>query len=199
MATSQHVHRHQHRHQPSRQAGFSLVELLVSLLLAGVVSGALLQALLLDSQASQRLGRHLRERQLGQRALELLRQELQQAQWVRPGDQPLLSPGPACSLTGRRVVLQLGTASGLITYSEGPAPDPIWRGRVLLRCGPAYGLDGGLAGGQPQQRVLLDALAAEGFTTQSGPKPGLLEISLRRDLAPGQQLEQRLVAAFAIE
>jgi hypothetical protein len=171
----------------------------VSLLLAGVVSGALLQALLLDSQASQRLGRQLRERQQGQRALELLRQELQQAEWVRRGGQGMLPPGPACSLTGRKVVLQLGTASGLITYAEGPAPDPIWRGRVLLRCGPAYGLDGGLAGGQPQQRVLLDALAAEGFTTQSGPKPGLLEISLRRDLAPGQQLEQRLLAAFAIE
>ncbi|MFM7648670.1 MAG: prepilin-type N-terminal cleavage/methylation domain-containing protein, partial [Cyanobium sp.] len=182
-----------------RQAGFSLVELLVSLLLAGVVSGALLQALLLDSQASQRLGRHLRERQQGQRALELLRQELQQAEWVRRGDQGVLPPGPACSLTGRKVVLQLGTASGLITYAEGPAPDPIWRGRVLLRCGPAYGLDGALAAGPTQHRVLLDALAAKGFTTQSGPKPGLLEISLRRDLAPGQQLEQRLLAAFAIK
>ena len=190
---------HGGQRRSSRQAGFSLVELLVSLLLAGVVSGALLQALLLDSQASQRLGRQLRERQQGQRALELLRQELQQAEWVRRGDQPLLPPGPACSLAGRRLVLQLGTASGLITYAEGPAPDPIWRGRVLLRCGPAYGLDGGLAAGQPQQRVLLDALAAAGFTTQSGPKPGLLEISLRRDLAPGQQLEQRLLAAFAIE
>jgi prepilin-type N-terminal cleavage/methylation domain-containing protein len=182
-----------------RQAGFSLVELLVSLLLAGVVSGALLQALLLDTQASQRLGRHLRERQHGQRALELLRQELLQAQWVRTGHQPLLPAGPQCSLTGRRVVLQLGTASGLITYSEGPASEPIWRGRVLLRCGPAYGLDGTLAAGQVQHRVLLDALAAEGFTTQSGPGPGLLEISLRRDLAPGQQLEQRLLVAFAME
>ncbi|MFM7514726.1 MAG: hypothetical protein ACKO3F_15495, partial [Cyanobium sp.] len=124
--------------------------------------------------------------------------ELQQAEWVRRGDQGVLPPGPACSLTGRKVVLQLGTASGLITYSEGPASEPIWRGRVLLRCGPAYGLDGALAAGPTQHRVLLDALAAKGFTTQSGPKPGLLEISLRRDLAPGQQLEQRLLAAFAI-
>jgi prepilin-type N-terminal cleavage/methylation domain-containing protein len=153
-----------------RQAGFSLVELLVSLLLAGVVSGALLQALLLDSQASQRLGRQLRERQQGQRALELLRQELQQAEWVRRGGQGMLPPGPACSLTGRKVVLQLGTASGLITYAEGPAPDPIWRGRVLLRCGPAYGLDGGLAGGQPQQRVLL--WRQRGSPPNQGPSRG---------------------------
>lgn len=182
-----------------RQAGFSLVELLVSLLLAGVVSGALLQALLLDTQASQRLGRQLRERQQGQRALELLRQELQQAQWVRRGDQPLLPAGPQCSLAGRQVVLQLGTASGVITYSEGPASEPIWRGRVLLRCGPAYGLDGGLAAGQPQHRVLLDALAPQGFTAQPGPEAGLLALTLRRDLAPGQQLEQRAVLAVAIE
>jgi prepilin-type N-terminal cleavage/methylation domain-containing protein len=181
------------------QAGFSLVELLVSLLLAGVVSGALLQALLLDSQASQRLGRQLRERQQGQRALELLRLELQQAQWLRTGDQPLLPPGGSCSLAGRQVVLQLGTAQGLITYSQGPAPEAIWRGRVLLRCGPAYGLDGALAAGPVQQRVLLDALAAEGLQAQRAAAAGLLEVTLRRDLAPGQQLEQSALLAIAIE
>jgi prepilin-type N-terminal cleavage/methylation domain-containing protein len=181
------------------QAGFSLVELLVSLLLAGVVSAALLQALLLDSQASQRLGRHLRERQQGQRALELLRQELQQALWVRTGDQPLHPPGPSCSLAGRQVVLQLGTGSGLITYSQGPAPDAIWRGRVLLRCGPAYGLDGALVAGQPQQRVLLDALAAEGLRARRAAESGLLELTLRRDLAPGQHLEQSVLLAAGIE
>jgi hypothetical protein len=97
------------------------------------------------------------------------------------------------------VVLQLGTASAVITYSLGPAPDPIWRGRVLLRCGPAYGLDGDLAAGQAQHRVLLDALAPEGFTAAMGNKPGLLELNLRRDLAPGQKLEQRVSLALPIE
>jgi prepilin-type N-terminal cleavage/methylation domain-containing protein len=179
------------------QAGFSLPELLVSLLLAGLVSGALLQALLLETQASQRLGRLLRERQQGQRALELLRQEIQQAQWLsRQLRQADIAP---CSLSRRQVVLQLGTASGVITYSLGPAPDPIWRGRVLLRCGPAYALDGGLGQGQVQQRVLLDALAPEGLTTQMGNKPGVLELTLRRDLAPGHQLEQRVSLASPIE
>ena len=190
---------HRRRRQPSGQAGFSLPELLVSLLLAGVVSGALLQALLLETQASQRLGRLLRERQQGQRALELLRQEIQQAQWVRRGDQGVLPPGGACSLAGRRVVLQLGSASGLITYSQGASPEAIWRGRVLLRCGPAYGLDGALAAGAVQQRVLLDALAAEGFSAQTGARAGLLEVTLRRDLAPGQQIEQRIVLQGGIE
>ena len=179
------------------QAGFSLPELLVSLLLAGLVSGALLQALLLETQASQRLGRLLRERQQGQRALELVRQEIQQAEWLSPQlRQAAIAP---CSLSRRQVVLQLGTASGLITYSLGPAPDPIWRGRVLLRCGPAYGLDGDLAAGQAQHRVLLDALAPEGFTAAMGNKPGLLELNLRRDLAPGQKLEQRVSLALPIE
>lgn len=192
-------HSHGQGRKPRHQAGFSLVELLVSLMLAGMLSGALLQTLLVESQASQRLGRQLRERLQGQRALELLRQELLQAQWVRTGAQPLLPPGGSCSLAGRQVVLQLGTASGLITYSEGGAPDPIWRGRVLLRCGPAYGLDGDLTGGKLQQRVLLDALATEGFTAQRRATPGLLEVTLRRDLAPGQQIEQSVVLAIAIE
>jgi prepilin-type N-terminal cleavage/methylation domain-containing protein len=188
-----------HLRHPRHQGGFSLPELLVSLLLAGVVSGALLQALLLETQASQRLGRLLRERLQGQRALDLVQQELEQALWVRTGDQPVLPAAQACSLTGRQVVLQLGTARGLITYSLGPAPEPIWRGRVLLRCGPAYGLDGGLSAGQAQHRVLIDALAPEGFTAAMGDKPGLLELNLRRDLAPGQQLEQRVSLALPIE
>jgi len=42
----------------------------------------------------------------------------------------------------------------------GPAPSAIWRGRVLMRCGPAYGLDGRLsAGSAPQNRVVIDGLA----------------------------------------
>jgi prepilin-type N-terminal cleavage/methylation domain-containing protein len=181
------------------QGGFTLIELLVSLLLAGVVSGALVQALLLETQASQRLGRHLRARQQGERALELLRQELRQSWWVRTAGQPVLPPAPQCSLAGRQVVLQLATASGLITYAQGPAPDGIWRGQVLLRCGPAYGLDGALAAGQPQQRVLLDALAPEGLRAQRAGQPGLLELSLRRELAPGQHLNQSAAVAIPIE
>lgn len=186
------------RRRGPRTAGFSLPELLVSLLLAGVVTAALVQVLLLEIQASQRLGRLLRERQLGQRALELLRGELQQASWVAGSQR--VPAAAACSLAGRQVVLQLGTASGVVTYSLGPAPDAIWRGRVLMRCGPAYGLDGALAAAQPQHRVLLDAMATDGLGAEQRGPGGMLELWLRREPAPGQRLEQQLsfLAPFGV-
>ncbi|MBM5825049.1 MAG: prepilin-type N-terminal cleavage/methylation domain-containing protein [Cyanobacteria bacterium M_surface_10_m2_119] len=140
--------------------GFSLPELLIALLLGGGLAAVLLQLLVVESGASQTLGRLLRERQLGQRALELVRQELQQAQWASTA----LTVPAGCSLAGRTVVLQLGTPAGGITYSVGASPSPIWRGRVLMRCGPAYGLSGELASTAPQNRVLIDALPpAAGF------------------------------------
>jgi type II secretory pathway pseudopilin PulG len=179
------------RRRAPRGAAFSLPELLVCVLLAGVVSAAMVQALLLEIQASQRLGRLLRERQLGQRALELLRGELQQAGWAAGGQR--VPAAAACPLAGRQVVLQLGTASGVVTYSLGPAPDAIWRGRVLMRCGPAYGLDGALAAAQPQHRVLLDAMAADGLGAEPRGPAGMLELRLRRELAPGQPLQQQLL------
>ncbi len=46
-----------------------------------------------------------------------------------------------------------------ITYSIGTAPSAIWRGKGLMRCGPAYGLAGELSSGAAQNRVVLDGLA----------------------------------------
>ncbi len=174
-----------------RASGFSLVELLIALLLGGVVAAALVQALLGESRAAQTLGRLLRERQLGQRALELVRQELQQARWVSP--QLVLPSG--CGLAGRAVLLQLGSDAGVITYSQGTAPSPIWRGRVLMRCGPAYDLSGALAGGQPQNRVLLDALAAPVGARLDTSTAGLLKLHLERQLGGNQPLVQELQSA----
>ncbi len=169
--------------------GFTLVELLIALLLGAVLSGVLLQVLVADSRAGARLGRLLRERQLGERALELLRQELRLARWV--DERAALPPG--CSLAGRPVVLQLGTsAGGVITYSLGAAPAPIWRGRVLMRCGPAYGLAGTLSDGALQNRVLLDGLVeGEGLRLER-PATGLLALRLERRLGPGLPLRHAL-------
>jgi len=67
-----------------------------------------------------------------------------------------------CSLAGRIPVLHLHTGAGPITYPVGAAPSAIWRGRVLMRCGPAFGLDGLISGGsQTLNRVVIDGLAAK--------------------------------------
>lgn len=159
-------------------AGFSLVELLVVLVLSAGLAAVLLQALAAESRAAQRLGQLLRERQLGLRALELVRQELLLAQASsveRRWD-------PGCSLGERLVVLQLQTPAGVITYSQGAAPSPIWRSPVLMRCGPAYGLAGELSSGQPQNRVLLDGLPpqAGGLALVAVPGSGAQLLVLER-------------------
>lgn len=175
--------------RPRQTAGFTLVELLIALLLGAVLGGTLLQMLVVDSRASQRLGRLLQERQLGERALELVRQELRLARWVE--GRAALAPG--CSLAGRPVVLQLGTAAGgVITYSVGAAPAPIWRGQVLMRCGPAYDLAGVLSEGAVQNRVLLDALVEEQGLRLERPAAGLLALRLERLVGPALPLRQEL-------
>lgn len=180
----------QHRVQQRPHFGFSLPELLIALLLGGGLAAVLLQLLVVESGTSQTLGRLLRERQLGQRALELVRQELQQAQWVSTA----LTVPAGCSLAGRTVVLQLGTPAGGITYSVGASPSPIWRGRVLMRCGPAYSLSGELASTAPQNRVLIDALPPQaGFAAQEQTS-GVLQLRLARQLAAEQPLVLELPA-----
>ncbi|MFO7628077.1 MAG: prepilin-type N-terminal cleavage/methylation domain-containing protein, partial [Prochlorococcaceae cyanobacterium] len=144
--------------RPAKAAGFSLLELLLAMGLGSMLAGALLQLLLADGQGMQRLGRLLRERSHQQRTLELLRGDVQRAEAIS-AQQELESH--ACSLAGRRPVLHLRLAQGAaVTYSVGAAPSGIWRGQVLMRCGPAFGLDGQPSlVGTPQNRVVLDGLA----------------------------------------
>jgi prepilin-type N-terminal cleavage/methylation domain-containing protein len=178
--------------------GFTLVELLVTLALSGLVSAMVLQLLVGDLRQVGRLGRWLRERQAGERALELVRGELQRAEVVtlQAGEAPL----PAgCSLAGRAFVLQLqgrnrGGQSVAVLYSGGGAPSSIWRGDVLMRCGPAYGLDGEWSEGAALSRVLIDALpAGDGFRV-AATTPGVLRLELTRQLADGQTIRQEQVA-----
>jgi prepilin-type N-terminal cleavage/methylation domain-containing protein len=184
-------------------AGFTLVELLVTLLLSGLVSAMVLQLLVGDLRHVGRLGRWLRERQAGERALELVRGELQRAEAVtlRAGEVPL----PAgCSLAGRAFVLQLqgrnrSGQSVAVLLSRGAAPSAIWRGDVLMRCGPAYGLDGEWSDGAALSRVLIDALpAGDGFQV-GATAPGVLSLELTRQLADGQTIRQEQVALAPLE
>lgn len=151
--------------------GFSLVELMLSLSLGLALSGAMLQGLMAEGQNGARFSRLLRERAAQRRTLELVKHDLAQATAV--SETPELEQH-ACSLAGRSAVLFLRTAAGPITYSVGAAPSAIWRGRVLMRCGPAFGLDGLMsAGSQTLNRVVTDGLAEQpsawpACTTQAG-------------------------------
>lgn len=147
---------------PAAAAGFSLVELMLSLSLGLVLSGAMLQGLMAEGQTSLRMSRLLRERTYQRRTLELLKTDLRRAKAVS-ADPIAALPKPAeCSLAGRLPVLHLTTPEGVVLYSVGAAPSGIWRGQVLMRCGPAFGLDGGIEpGSSVQNRVVLDGLASK--------------------------------------
>ena len=141
----------------SEAAGFSLLEVLLALALGLALSGALLQGLIDEGRNGQRLARLLRERAVQRRALALVKGDVAASTAV--SDTPQLE-AHGCGLAGRQPVLHLSTAAGAITYSVGAAPSAIWRGQVLMRCGPAYGLDGRLStAGVSQNRVVIDGLA----------------------------------------
>jgi hypothetical protein len=93
-------------------------------------------------------------------------------------------------------VLHLATAAGPITYSLGNPAEPIWRGRVLMRCGPAYGLHGELGSGAAQNRVVLDALASsDGFRADPADE-GVLQLQLQQSWPGGGKLRSSLPVAL---
>ncbi|MEB3275497.1 MAG: hypothetical protein VKM92_00900, partial [Cyanobacteriota bacterium] len=116
--------------------------------------------LLGELRGSQQLGQRLQQRAMAVRALALLRGEAARASRVAVGG--LDGGTAACGLAGRPVLLHLVLPTGPITYTLGPPPSGIWRGAVLMRCGPAYGLDGEPSAGAAQNRVLLDGLESLG-------------------------------------
>jgi hypothetical protein len=163
--------------RPGRASGLTLVELMLGLGLGMALFVTLLQALLVHGRGSERLVRLVRERTVQRRTLALLRSEILRADRLELGVSLTLQP--ACSLAGRRPVLHLQSALGTISYTLGTPPSAIWRGQVLMRCGPAYGLDGELSAGNSQNRVLLDGLASGGFqASRSGP--GRLRLGLQQ-------------------
>ena len=139
-------------------AGFSLVELLLAAALGLGLCGLMLQGLLSDGNQSQRLGRLYRERANQRRTLELVRSDVERALAVSA--QPELEAS-ACGWASRKPVLHLKLDGGRsISYSVGAAPSGIWRGQVLMRCGPAFDLFGQLSTSvNSQNRVVIDGLA----------------------------------------
>ena len=147
-------------------SGFTLLELLLAAGLGVVFCAGLLQLLLGDLRLTASMAQRLQSRRQQQRALALMRAERDLGYGV------IANPAPSitwpCSLAGRRPVLAIALSANdpeareqAIVYSVGAAPSTIWRGHVLMRCGPAYGLDGQMdLGSTAQNRVLLDALPA---------------------------------------
>jgi hypothetical protein len=173
--------------------GFSLAELLVAVCLGLLVWGVVLQALVADGSRVDRLVRLLRERGQQRRVLALLRGDLLRAQRVELAE----GAGAACGLGGRQPVVQLHTPAGPITYTVGAAPSAIWRGRVLMRCGPAFGLDGEPSAGAAQNRVLLDGLAVPGLQADAEPD-GLLLLQLRQEFEPASGGVQRIETSVRV-
>lgn len=152
------------RMPPSRKktpGGFTLVEMLLALGLGLLVAGWLLEALFSHGSLSAKVLDRLHHREFERRARRLIEDDRRLASLAsrQPGLQ-----AAACNLAGRQPLLHLELPAGKlpITWSLGAAPSTIWRGQVLMRCGPAYRLDGqpNLTGSW-QNRVVLDR--AEGF------------------------------------
>jgi hypothetical protein len=139
--------------------GLTLLELLLALGLGLVVAMLLIQVLVLQGQHGALLTRLLREKALQRRTIELIRADLLRADAVVLGS----APAAACSLSGRLPLLQLQASSGSVVYSLGAPPSAIWRGKVLMRCGPAFGLDGEPSRGESLNRVVLDGLTSSGL------------------------------------
>ena len=137
-----------------RDAGFSLLELLLVCSLGLLVFGVAASVLLSEQTLGSQMGGFLRQRQLLLRANQLIAVDVERGIALAP---ELVS---ACNLAGRQPWLQILSADGSITtYSLGSPPSAIWSGQVLMRCGPAYGLDGRIkAGTRFQNRVVLGGL-----------------------------------------
>jgi type II secretory pathway pseudopilin PulG len=173
--------------------GFTLLEMLLALALGLVFSGVLVQVLLVQGRQGALLVRLLRERSFQRRTIELVRADLQRADWLQLGQ----ASGAACSLVGRDPVLQISTTMGPITYTVGPPPSPIWRGKVLMRCGPAFGLDGEPSEGEAQNRVVIDSLPAGGFRAESSGF-GRLRLGLLQQFTLPDGTTQRIETAVEL-
>ena len=193
---------------PDGSAGFTLLELLLALSLGTLLFVLMLRLIGADLQLGRAMAMRLSESSRQRRSLELIRAELGSAHsWMV--DPPVSNRWP-CRMAGRRPVLAIAThaddvqarGEDAIVYSVGSAPAAIWRGQVLMRCGPAYSLDGvpNLRGAF-QNRVLLDALPLEigsGFTARPHPQWPVLELEIEQQLpsrsGDPQVLRSRLAA-----
>ena len=185
------------------EKGFTLIELLLSISLGSMLFVVLMQMIGADLRLGTSMASRLRESAQQRRTLELIRGELAiGSSWTVD---PAVSHQWPCGIAGRQPVLAISLDSSnslasaqAIVYSVGAAPSPIWRGQVLMRCGPAYGLDGVIRpGGKAQNRVLIDGLPQEGlgFQARQDPHSKVLHLALEQAVNDGSG-RLRSVAVF---
>ena len=185
------------------ESGFTLVELMLSLSLGSLLFVVLLQLIGADLRLGNTMASRFRESAQQRRTLELIRDEL------AIGSGWEVDPTPShqwsCGMAGRQPVLAIGldgsdsrASAQTIVYSVGAAPSAIWRGQVLMRCGPAYGLDGVIRpDGNAQNRVLIDGLPKDGlgFQAQQDPHSRVLHLQLEQESLAGSS-RLRTAAVF---
>ena len=196
------------RCQAENAPGFMLLELLLALSLGTLFCALVLRLVGADLRLGRAMAVRLSETSRQRRSLKLIREELGLAfGWMV---NPSVSNRWPCRMSGRHPVLAIAThpddsqarGEGAIVYSVGSAPDAIWRGQVLMRCGPAYSLDGvPNVRGAFQNRVLLDALPlpmGSRFTASPHPQLPVLQLEIEQQLPSGSgeplTLRSRLAA-----
>ncbi len=166
--------------------GFSLLELLLATALGTAVFALALQLLTGESVRSGSLAQRLQLRRVQQRTLRLLQADLSGAiSWQLAPDP---SPAWPCPMGGRQPLLAITPhqSSLPVLYSLGPAPSAIWRGSVLMRCGPAFDLDGQPRLESPyQNRVVLDAIDA--VRLEQDPALPLVRLQLEQSIPGSDQ------------
>ena len=145
--------------RPRSAQGFTLVELMLAALLGTFLCGVVFQLLFAETRQGGALAESLQLKQWQRRTLELLKGDLERASiWQIDPDASADWP---CALADRQPRLAITPRDGSdpVVYSLGPAPSAIWRGDVLMRCGPAFDLHGGIRNGSRyQNRVVLDGV-----------------------------------------
>ena len=145
--------------RPRSAQGFTLVEVMLAALLGTFFCGVVFQLLFAETRQGGALAESFQLKQWQRRTLELLKGDLERASsWQLDPD---VSAEWPCALADRQPKLAITPrdGSGSVVYSLGPAPSAIWRGDVLMRCGPAFNLHGGIRrGSRYQNRVVLDCM-----------------------------------------
>ena len=172
----------------SRSAkGFTLVELMLAALLGCLMCGVAFQLLFAEIRHGGVLAERLQLEQWQRRTLELVKGDLERASsWQ-------IDPDPSgswpCALADRQPRLAITPTDGSnpVVYSLGPAPSAIWRGDVLMRCGPAFDLHGGIRNGSRyQNRVVLDGV--ERFQLHQPSGLPVLQMQLEQRTRQGGQV-----------